>query len=126
MEEKENVFVYTYSASQHEEVKKIRERYLPKEESKIEQLRRLDESTTRKGRPISLSVGTGSSLILGIGMCCTILWKHTLFIPGLVAGCMGLLGVTLTFPLYTCITQKAREQIAPEILRLTSELLGEQ
>lgn len=48
MENKET-FSYTYSAKQQEEIKKIREKYAPKEADKMEQLRRLDESVTRKG-----------------------------------------------------------------------------
>ena len=47
MENKET-FSYTYSARQQEEVKKIREKYLPAEEDKMEQLRRLDSSVARK------------------------------------------------------------------------------
>ena len=46
MESNKNVFSYTYSASQNNEIKRIREKYLPKEETKLEQLHRLDESTS--------------------------------------------------------------------------------
>ena len=69
MENKET-FSYTYSAKQQEEIKKIREKYLPKEANKMEQLRRLDESVTRKGTVFSLVVGIIGTLVLGVGMCC--------------------------------------------------------
>ena len=44
-------FNYTYSASQQEEIKKIREKYSApeKQEDKMEQLRRLDKSVTKPG-----------------------------------------------------------------------------
>ena len=36
-----NSFEYTYSAQQQQEVERIRKKYLPKEESKMDQLRKL-------------------------------------------------------------------------------------
>ena len=40
----ENQYNYTYSAKDRAEIKQIREKYSPKEENKMEQLRRLDAS----------------------------------------------------------------------------------
>ena len=70
-------FNYTYSTKEQEELKKIRNKYIPKEEDKMDQLRKLDESTTRPGTIISLIVGIVSSLILGVGMCCTMIGADT-------------------------------------------------
>ena len=53
MESKNNSFHYTYSAKQQEEIQHIREKYLPKTEDKMEQLRRLDRSATKKGTIVS-------------------------------------------------------------------------
>jgi len=116
-------FHYVYSAPEQQEVKKIRERYLPKEESKLEQLRRLDESVTKKGMAVSLVFGTLSSLILGVGMCCCMVWGGWLFIPGIVIGVVGIAGVSMAYPMYTKVTKRERERIAPEVLRLTDELM---
>ena len=71
MSEKNETFTYSYSASQQAEIKKIREKYIPKEESKLEQLRRLDESTTKPGMVAALTMGIIGTLIMGLGMCCT-------------------------------------------------------
>lgn len=126
MEKNSNAFEYTYSGPQNEEVKKIREKYLPKEESKMDQLRRLDESTTKKGMACSLTLGIVSSLILGIGMCCTMVWSDVLFIPGVVIGLVGIAGVALAYPLNRHLIKKERERLAPEILKLTTELMNGQ
>lgn len=126
MESDHKTFEYTYSAPQQEEVKKIREKYLPKEESKMEQLRRLDESTTKKGLACSLILGIAGALILGIGMCCTMLWSNVLFIPGVMIGCIGIAGMVLAYPLNNHLTKKERERLAPEILKLTNELMNGQ
>lgn len=126
MERDNQKFEYTYSAPRQEEVKKIREKYLPKEESKMDQLRRLDESTTKKGLACSLALGIVSSLVLGIGMCCTMLWQGVLFIPGVIIGLIGIAGVALAYPLNHYLTKKERERLAPEILELTNELMNGQ
>lgn len=122
--ENKEKFAFTYSAKQQEEVRKIREKYtVSDEENKLEQLRRLDAGVTRKGTVVSLVVGIISALILGVGMCCCMVWGGSLFIPGIAVGLVGITGVALAYPLYNSITRKERERIAPEILRLTDELL---
>lgn len=117
------VFSYTYSAKEQEEVKQIRKKYMPKEADKMEQLRRLDRSVTRKGTAISIVVGIIGALTLGIGMCCAMVWMGQWFVPGIVIGLVGIILVSLAYPLYTHITQKECEKVAPEILRLTDELM---
>jgi len=116
-------FHYTYSAPQQEEIKRIRAKYSPREEDKMETLRRLDESATRKGTMISLAVGILGALVMGGGMSCIMVWGGALFIPGLLLGLLGMAGVIAAWPLYQRITKKERERIAPEILRLTDELM---
>lgn len=122
-ENRNEVFEFTYSAKQQEEVQKIRQKYVPREEDKMEQLRRLDASVTNKGTMVSVIVGVVSALILGVGMCCCIVWGGSWFIPGIFIGVIGIAGVALAYPLYNHITKKAREKIAPEIIRLTDELM---
>ena len=122
MENKET-FNYTYSAKEQEELKKIRQKYMPKEADKMEQLRSLDRSVTKKGTTVSLIVGIIGALILGLGMCCTMVWADQWFIPGVVIGLAGLVVVGTAYPLYLHVTKKERAKIAPEILRLTDELM---
>ncbi len=116
-------FHYTYSAPQQEEIKRIREKYVSREEDKMETLRRLDESATRKGTMVSLVAGILGALVMGGGMSCIMVWGGALFVPGLILGLLGMAGVIAAWPLYQHITKKERQRIAPEILRLTDELL---
>ena len=120
--ENKNTFTYTYSAKQQEEVQRIRKKYLPPEEDKMEQLRRLDRSSTRKGTIVSIIVGAAGCLLLGVGMCCTMVWMESLFIPGVVIGVVGIAVVAAAYPLFNAITKKERERLAPQILKLTEEL----
>lgn len=121
--EENNSFEYTYCAPEQEEIKRIREKYLPPEENKMEQLRRLDEGTTRKGTAVSLIVGILGILILGGGMSCCLVWGDVLMIPGILLGVAGMGIAALALPLYNRITARERERVAPEILRLTDELM---
>ncbi len=116
-------FSYTYSAAQRDELVKIRNKYLPKEEDKMEKLHRLDAGVIQKASMWSLVIGVLGALILGVGMCCVLVWKGVWFIPGIVIGAVGIVGVSMAFPLYRYIVKKERERIAPEILRLTDELM---
>ena len=122
MDNKET-FSYTYSAKQQEEIRRIRDKYIPKEADKMEQLRRLDESVTRKGTAVSLAVGVMGALLLGLGMSCCMVWTDTLFVVGLIVGVIGMAAAAAAYPLYGLVTRKERERIAPEILRLTDELM---
>ncbi len=116
-------FTYTYSAAQQDEVQKIRKKYLPQEEDKMEQLRRLDHGVTQKATMVSLIVGILGALLLGVGMCCTIVWTGVWFIPGIFVGLVGMAVAALAYPVYISVVKKERERVAPEIMRLTDELL---
>lgn len=122
MENKET-FSYTYSAKQQEEIKKIREKYAPKEADKMEQLRRLDESVTRKGTVISLIVGIVGALVMGFGMSCCMVWADKFFVLGIIVGIIGIALVCTAYPIYNYVVKKERAKIAPEIIRLTDELM---
>ncbi len=125
MDNKNETFNYTYSASQQEEIKKIRDKYnTPKQiEDKMEQLRRLDKSVTKPGTVISLIVGVISSLILGIGMCMCMVWGDDLFLIGIIVGVVGMIGIICAYPLYSSITNARKEKLADEIIRLSNELM---
>lgn len=123
MDDKNESFNYTYSAKQQEEIKNIRKKYLPPEEDKMAQLRRLDRGVTQKGAVYSLAAGIIGALLLGIGMCCAIVWTGAWFIPGIIIGVIGIVLVCCAYPLYVRVTEKERKKIAPEILRLTDELM---
>ncbi|MDE6747536.1 MAG: hypothetical protein K2K21_00510 [Lachnospiraceae bacterium] len=126
MEEKKETFTYTYSAKEQEEIKKIRGKYATPTEKEIsmEQLRRLDASATKGATIVSLIIGIISALIMGIGMCCTMVsgWEQY-FIPGIFVGVIGIIGVISAYPIYTQMVRRKRAKLAPEIMRLTDELM---
>jgi len=114
-------FTYSYSAKEQAEIQKIRNRYIPREESSIERLRRLDRSTVRKGMIASLTLGIIGALMLGTGMSLCMVWE--IFLPGILIGISGILLSAFAYPVYNLMIKREREKIAPEIIRLTDELL---
>ena len=121
MEHKEG-FSFTYSAEQQKEVEAIRKKYLPKEEDKMETLRKLDRKVERPGTVASLVNGILGSLVFGAGMSCCLVLSEQLFVPGIVIGILGLIMTGTSYPMYKKITIKKRAKYAEQILALTNEL----
>ena len=122
-QKKTDSFQYTYSATEQEELKKIRSKYLPKEENKMDTLRRLDAQSAQKATMLSLIIGIVGALVLGLGMSCCMVWAGKWFVPGIVIGLIGIALVSLAYPVYTRTLKRERDRLAPEILRLTEELM---
>lgn len=122
MENNKETFEYTYSAKQQQEIESIRKKYLPKEENKMEQIRKLDREAERPGMIASLATGVIGALILGIGMCCTMVWGESLFVLGIFVGVIGSALITAAYPLYKKVTRVQRGKVAEQILALTNEL----
>lgn len=121
-------FEFTYSAAQQQEVEIIRKKYLPKEEDKMAQLRKLDSIPAQKAQACSIAMGTIGALILGTGMSLFMsdlgtALGYLAMVIGVVIGLVGLMLVALAYPVYNRILKKERAKIAPEILRLTEELM---
>lgn len=128
MMENNEDFQFTYSAQQQKEVEEIRKKYLPKEEDKMEQLRKLHYSAGDKARVWALVLGILGALILGTGMslCMTDMGSRlgsTGMVMGIAVGIVGMILVGLAYPVYNHVLKKERQRIAPEILRLSEELL---
>ena len=127
MENKEG-FSFTYSAEQQKEVEAIRKKYLPREEDKMEQLRKLHAIPTQKAQAASIAMGVIGALIMGTGMSLAMTdigaaLGSFAMVLGIVIGLVGMMLVALAYPIFNRVLKKERERIAPEILRLTDELI---
>ena len=123
-----DIFTYSYSAKENAEVQAIRKKYLPKSESKLEELKRLDEMVQASGMAESLSAGIGGALILGLGMCLAMQVIGSgivMMVLGVLIGIAGIVGMLVAYPVYRKIFKRTKEKYAPRILELTAELTGE-
>lgn len=131
MDNREHAFRYTYSAKEQSEVESIRKKYLPREENKMDRLRKLDRSASQKAQVWALSLGIIGALILGSGMSLFMsdlgamldLNGTMAMCIGVIAGFIGMVLVALAYPVYNRVLTRERQRIAPEILRLTDELM---
>ena len=131
--QEKNGFTYTYSAKEQAELKRIREKYSPpmETEDKMARLRKLDASVTQTAQAVALVFGVIGTLILGFGMslCMTelsnILGSHKdmAMVIGIIIGLIGGGLASLAYPIYNTIVKIKRKKLAPEILRLTDELM---
>ena len=128
-----NGFQYTYSAREQAELKRIREKYTAttETEDKMTRLRRLDSSVTNTAQAVALVFGVIGTLILGFGMslCMTNLgeilgsYKDMAMVIGIIVGVIGGVLASLAYPIYNAIVKAKRKKLAPEIIRLTDELM---
>lgn len=130
MENKEG-FSLTYSAQQQKEIEAIRNKYLPKEADKMEQLRKLHAVPTQKAQAWATSVGVIGVLIMGTGMSLVMTdigaaLGSLAMVIGIIVGIVGMVLVAQAYPLYNRVLKKQRAKIAPEILRLSDELLKQE
>ena len=126
-------FTYTYSAKEQAELKRIRDKYIvPTEvEDKMTRLRRLDASVTNTAQAVALVFGVIGTLILGFGMslCMTDLSEilgvsgDVAMVIGIIVGVFGGILASLAYPIYNAIVKAKRKKLAPEIIRLTDELM---
>lgn len=129
----QNGFSFTYSAREQAEIKRIREKYTQKteDENKMERLIKLDRSVTQSAQIVSLIFGIIGTLVLGLGMSLIMTdlvdffgsHKVLAMVSGISIGLIGGAIAGLAYPIYNRIVKKKRKKLAPEIIRLTDELM---
>ena len=124
-----DTFRYSYSSSLQEELKDIKKKYAgqpeDQQENQLELLRKLDKSSTRKSTIVSIVMGAAGCLIMGIGMCCTMVWAAAMFLPGIIIGVIGIAMMAAAYPVYVHITKRERARIAPQVLDIIEKLSKE-
>ncbi len=126
MTEKENnqTYMYTYSSQEREEIDAIRQKYLPKTkqdggQDTLSRLKQIEHRVETAGIVVSLIMGIMGSLILGVGMCCVLVWMGAWFIVGIPVGLLGIAMMMSAYPLYIGVTRRMRKKYADEVLSLS-------
>lgn len=121
-------FKYNYSAKENEEVLKIRSKYIPQEESKLDELKRLDRKVQNSGIAEALCTGVIGSLLFGLGFCFRmgIIGSGKLLVMiGILFCALGIIGMASAYFVYRCVFSKTKARLTSRILELTDELSNE-
>lgn len=130
-------FEFRYSANEHKkrnsEIERIRNQYIEKEETepeihttqqtenKLERLKKLDEKAKQPALMVSLTLGVGGTLVLGLGMSMCLAMDMMVF--GIIIGVLGMITLALAFPAHQYLLKKGKEKYRDEIVELSQELL---
>lgn len=124
-------FSLEYSAAEQDEIKKIVSKYTKRDdvEAPIDKLRRLDAGVYAKSNAVSIAVGVVGALVMGTGMSLAMtdigeslgIWAMPL---GILIGLLGIGLCALAYPIYHAVEKRERAKVAPEILRISGELIG--
>ena len=112
-------------------VQKIRTQYAEKEHTQLDELKELDAKVKRPANVFAYVFGSISAIIMGSGMSLAMteigvllgLPQNLGMLIGIPVGLVGIGLVSAAYPVYNRTLKRERKKLAPEIIRLTDELL---
>lgn len=112
-------------------VQKIRTQYTEREHSRLDALRELDAKVKRPANVFACIFGSLGAIVMGSGMSLVMTdlgailgLTHTM-LPGVVIGVAGVLMTIAAYPLYKGILGRRKKKYAPEILKLSEQLMND-
>jgi len=108
---------------------KIASEYAPKETRKVVALRKLDNRAKRPANIFAYTFGIIMALLLGVGMCLSMKvigdGSTTFMILGIIVGVIGIVGVSVNYPIYKRILANSMNKYSVDILTLAREIAEE-
>ena len=112
-------------------VQKIRTQYTEKEETALDELKRLDRKVKRPANGFAFLFGSISALIMGAGMSLVMTDIGGMvgiaepMIPGVVTGVVGMLMAIINYPIYKGILSARRKKYGDQILALSEQIMNQ-
>lgn len=103
----------------------IASEYAPKDTSKVIALKKLDRKAKMPATIFTYTFGICAALIMGLGMCLSmgVIGDGAMMISlGVVIGVIGLIAMSVNYPLYKKILERGKSQYAYEITQLAKEI----
>lgn len=104
----------------------IANEYAPKDTSKVVALHKLDAKAKLPATVFTYSVGILSALVFGVGMCLAMgqIGSRTTgsFVLGIIVGVLGMVGMSINYPIYKRILANGKKKYAFEIMELAKEI----
>ena len=109
---------------------RIASEYAPKQASKVVALKKLDNKAKIGANIFGFTFGIIMALVLGVGMCLSMkvigdgstLW----FALGIVIGVIGIIGVSVNYPIYKKILEKGKKKYGNDIIELAKQITEEE
>lgn len=102
--------------------------YSPKDTSKVVALKKLDRKAKSKANIFAYSFGVIASLVLGVGMCLSmnVIGNGSfMMILGIVIGIIGIIGISVNYPIYKRLLESGKKKYSFEIMQLAKEISEE-
>ncbi|WP_322153237.1 dihydropteridine reductase [Paratractidigestivibacter sp.] len=100
--------------------------YAPKDTSKVVALRKLDARAKRPAMIFTYTLGVISALVLGVGMCLAMgqigSGSTFSFVAGIITGIIGIVGMSVNYPIYKRMLEQGKQKYAYEIMELAKEI----
>ena len=104
--------------------------YALKDTSKVIALRKLDAKAKLPATVFTYTFGIITALVAGVGMCLSMKvignGSTAFTVIGIIIGVIGIVGVSINYPLFKKILSSRKEQYAGDIIRLAEEISGEE
>lgn len=105
-------------------IERIRASYVKKENTKVDELKKLDKKVKRPARVFAYVYGSLSSLVLGTGMCLAMKVIGSSMALGIGVGLVGIALTLTTYPIFKAILNKRKNKYAKQIFELSDSLLN--
>lgn len=103
----------------------IAKEYAPKDNSKIQALRKLDRKAKLPATIFTYTWGIISALVFGTGMCLgmQVIGSGIIgLVAGIIVGIIGMVGCGINYPIYNKMLENGKKKYAYEIVELAREI----
>ena len=110
-------------------VQKIRSEYTEKQHTELDALKALDAKVKRPASVFGYTYGSIGAVVMGSGMSLVMtdigakIGLTATMVPGIAIGVAGMGMALTTYPIYKKILSKRRAKFAPQILKLSENLV---
>lgn len=112
-------------------VAQVRDSYIPREHTKLDELKELDKKVRMPALIFAYIFGSAAALIFGLGMClamkiigASLMSASVLMTVGVIIGCVGLALCTANYFIYKAMLNSRKKKYGSRIVTLSDELLN--
>ena len=111
-------------------VQKIRTQYTEKEQTCLDELKRMDAKVKRPANVFAYIFGSVSAIVMGSGMSLVmtnigeIVGVDDPMIPGIAIGIVGMIMAIINYPIYKSILNSRRKKYAEKIIALSEKIMN--